>query len=297
MTRRHELEQALVSSYYQIGGINHIDGSNLPSKENVARLIDGLLRLLFPGYFQDIPVQQSHIPDFVSQELDSLQPLLESEIAKSLASVDVVFDKTSSELTSEFLAKLPTLRESLQKDITAIYNGDPASSSEDEIILAYTSFWAITVYRLAHELFLLSIPLIPRMMTEIAHMNTGIDIHPGAQIGDYFCIDHGSSLVIGETAVIGNHVKLYQGVTLGALSLQGRETTGVRHPRLEDHVTVYARTTILGGNTVIGAYSTIGGNVWLTSSVPPYSKIYLTAALEQRTESKDSSQFQESQDD
>ena len=170
----------------------------------------------------------------------------------------------------------------MKEDVTAIYNGDPAAKSEDEIILAYPSFYAITVYRLAHELYCLNVPLIPRMMTEHAHMKTGIDIHPGAKIGRHFCIDHGSSLVIGETAVIGDHVKLYQGVTLGALSLKGRETQGVRHPRLEDHVTVYARTTILGGETVIGAHSIIGGNVWLTASVPPHSKIYLTSDLQQR---------------
>ena len=285
------IQQALISSYYSVGGINHIDGSNLPSKDTVSDLIDSLHRLLFPGYFQDISMTSAHIPDFLDKELYQLHNLLSGEIFKSLNSES--FPKASftveeaSDLSLSFLTKLPQLRASLQKDITAIYNGDPAANSEDEIILAYTSFWAITVYRLAHELFCLNVPLLPRMMTEIAHMKTGIDIHPGAKIGDYFCIDHGSGLVIGETAEIGDHVKLYQGVTLGALSVNGRENTGVRHPKLEDHVTVYARTTILGGETVIGKHTTIGGNVWLTSSVVPYSKIYLTSSLEQRYTQKD----------
>lgn len=281
------LQKRLITSYNQIGGINHVNGSNLPSRQNVELILESLHRLLFPGYFEDIPMEQSHIPDFVAQGTQEAYQRLSSEIAKSLGSEDIMMGEAdlqakSQALSLSFLDCLPRLREVLQKDIQAIYQGDPASTSEDEIILAYTSFWAITVYRLAHELHLLHVPLMPRMMTEIAHMKTGIDIHPGAKIGEYFCIDHGSSLVIGETAVIGNHVKLYQGVTLGALSLKGRETKGPRHPRLEDHVTVYARTTILGGETVIGKHSIIGGNVWLTSSVKPYSKIYLNSNLEQR---------------
>ncbi len=287
MDELHSIQQRLITSYNEIGGINHINGSNLPSKENVSVILDGLHRLLFPGYFQDIPIQQNHIPDFVAHETNSLLRLLTAEIAKSLASEDVLIGDqalvgTAQEISLSFLDCLPRLRHSLKKDIQAIYEGDPSSNSEDEIILAYTSFWAITVYRLAHELYILDVPLMPRMMTEISHMKTGIDIHPGAKIGEYFCIDHGSGLVIGETAVIGNHVKLYQGVTLGALSLKGRETQGVRHPKLEDYVTVYARTTILGGDTVVGEHSIIGGNVWLTSSVKPYSKIYLNANLQQR---------------
>jgi len=166
------------------------------------------------------------------------------------------------------------LKEVLQKDVEAIYQGDPAANSHDEIILAYPGFTAVSAYRIAHFLEKNNVRLVPRMITEYAHSMTGVDIHPSAQIGEYLCIDHGTGVVIGETTVIGNHVKIYQGVTLGALSIQRRDCKGQRHPTVEDHVVIYAQAIILGGDTTIGAHSVIGGNVWITESVPPYSKIY-----------------------
>lgn len=177
-------------------------------------------------------------------------------------------------IRQKFYTALPTLKGRLLKDAEAIYKGDPAAASLTEIVLCYPGFWGIFVYRVAHELYQYGLPLIPRMMSEVVHSETGIDIHPGAKIGDYFCIDHGTGIVIGETTEIGQWVKVYQGVTLGALSVPERGDSKKRHPTLENGVTVYAGTTILGGETVIGENTVIGGNVWLTQSVAPGSKIY-----------------------
>ena len=181
-----------------------------------------------------------------------------------------------------FIQKLPEIKRVLLTDIEAIYNGDPAASSFEEIILCYPGFYAAMIYRLAHELYLLKLPLLPRIMTEYAHQKTGIDIHAGASIGEYFCVDHGTGVVIGETARLGRHVKLYQGVTIGAKSFeldeQGNPVKGVkRHPDIGDHVIIYANATILGGDTRIGEGSVIGGNAWITSSVAPGSTVYYTA--------------------
>jgi serine O-acetyltransferase len=187
-------------------------------------------------------------------------------------------DDTAEEAAYEFLESLPRVRKMLAKDIQAAYDGDPAAHCIDEIILSYPAAYAITAYRVAHELHRIGVPLLPRMLTELAHSRTGIDIHPGASVGDSFFIDHGTGVVIGETTVIGDHVKLYQGVTLGAHSFpkdeKGRLIRGQkRHPTIEDNVVIYAGATILGGDTVIGAGSIIGGNVWLTESVPPGSRV------------------------
>ena len=188
----------------------------------------------------------------------------------------------AEKITRAFMESLPDIATVLDKDITAAYDGDPAARSREEVMLAYPAFETITIFRLAHRLFELGMPLLPRMMTEYAHSRTGIDIHPGATIGEYFFIDHGTGVVIGETCRIGRHVKLYQGVTLGARSFdldeQGHPVKGgKRHPDVEDRVVIYAGATILGGDVVIGKGSIIGGSVWLTSSVPPYSIIYNTA--------------------
>jgi serine O-acetyltransferase len=181
----------------------------------------------------------------------------------------------AKQITLDLLENIPGLRQDLKLDIRAIFLGDPAAVNEAEIILSYPGFLAITVYRIAHYLYAKEVPLIPRLMTEIAHSQTGIDIHPGAVIGQSFCIDHGTGIVIGETAELGNNVKLYQGVTLGALSVPDRDNSkGKRHPTLKDNIVVYAKTTILGGDTIIGENSVIGGNTWITSSVPANSKIY-----------------------
>ncbi|MCL2159165.1 MAG: serine acetyltransferase [Oscillospiraceae bacterium] len=187
------------------------------------------------------------------------------------------FDKqlVMDDIYKELLAELPNIQKMLYKDAQAGFDGDPAAQSIDEIILSYPGFFAVFVYRIAHFLFLQSVPFIPRMMSEHAHSTTGIDIHPGAKIGEYFFIDHGTGVVIGETAIIGNRVKLYQGVTLGAISTKGgQKLSGIkRHPTIEDDVTIYSNATILGGETVVGRNSTIGGNVFITKSVPPNSKV------------------------
>ena len=181
--------------------------------------------------------------------------------------------------TQIFFDALPEIIDLLLKDAEAMYQGDPAARSIDEVIRTYPGFYAIAAYRMAHQLFKQGIQIIPRSITEIAHSKTGIDIHPGASIGEYFCIDHGTGIVIGETTVIGKHVKLYQGVTLGALSVAKEDADVKRHPTLEDHVVVYAGATILGGNTVVGEGSVVGGNVWLPRSIPPQTKIYYKAQM------------------
>ena len=199
---------------------------------------------------------------------------LRSEIRNIMNATKACQDCDNDEKANLFFEELPQLYALLNTDIKAILDGDPAAKSEFEIIRAYPGFYAISFYRLAHALLKLDIPLIPRILTEYAHSKTGIDIHPGAEVGEYLYIDHGTGIVIGETAKIGNHVKFYQGVTLGALSVDKSMTSVKRHPTVEDNVVIYAGATILGGETVIGHNSIIGGNVWLTKSVPPYSTVY-----------------------
>jgi serine O-acetyltransferase len=182
-------------------------------------------------------------------------------------------------IAGQFFDSLPQIFEKLNEDVEAMYEGDPAAKSKSEVIQTYPGFYAIAAYRIAHQLHLLGVKGIPRVITEHAHSKTGIDIHPSASIGNHFCIDHGTGVVIGETAVIGNHVKIYQGVTLGALSVSKDDAVKKRHPTLEDHVVVYAGATILGGETIIGHHSVVGGNVWLTRSVPAHSKIYYQAKM------------------
>ena len=276
-----KLTNDLVASYARVGGINHLDGKNLPSKTAVTAITQDLLRLLFPGFFDEKPIHSSEIRVVTAERLDALVGPLEDEIRKSLEyrppaglrKKDVA--KAAHELTMEFLNRLPHLREILQTDMAAAYSGDPAAMSQEEVIVAYPFVEAIAVQRLAHELYLRQVTLIPRIMSEWAHARTGMDLHPGAKIGTHFFVDHCTGTVVGETAIIGNHVKLYHGVTLGAKStanveqLRGRK----RHPTLEDRVTVYPGATILGGETIIGAGSTIGGNVFIMDSVQPNSLV------------------------
>jgi len=189
-------------------------------------------------------------------------------------------ESSSTQQVSElFFEQLPELYRKLEQDSKAMYQGDPAAKSRQEIIRSYPGFYAIAAYRVAHTLLQFETSIIPRLITEYAHGKTGIDIHPGAQIGNYFCIDHGTGVVIGETTVIGDYVKIYQGVTLGALSVKKEDAEIKRHPTIEDHVVVYAGATILGGRTVVGTRSIVGGNVWLTQSVPPHSKVYYQAKM------------------
>jgi len=276
-----QLTNELIASYAQAGGINHLDGKNLPSKRAIASITKDLLRLLFPGFFDEKLVHSSEIKVETAALLDSVFGNLEDEIRKSLeynppadlAKKDIA--DTAHKLTQEFLGCLPCIRELLQTDTEAAFNGDPAALSKEEIIVAYPFIEAIAVQRLAHRLYLRNVALIPRIMTEWAHARTGMDLHPGAQIGSHFFIDHGTGTVVGETAVIGNHVKMYHGVTLGARSTSGgQQLRGKkRHPTIEDHVTIYPGATILGGETIIGAGSTIGGNVFIMDSVAPNSLV------------------------
>jgi serine O-acetyltransferase len=272
-----------MASYERAGGINHVDGKNLPSKHGIAEITADLLRLLFPGFFDEKPIHSSEIEAVTASLVDSVLSRLENEIRKSLEYAPPAsfpgadLSDVAHSLTLKFLGNLPRVRELLQTDTDAAYNGDPAAFSPEEVIVAYPFIEAIAVQRLAHELYLDNIPLIPRIMTEWAHARTGLDLHPGARIGTHFFVDHCTGTVVGETAVIGNHVKMYQGVGLVAKSLAaGQALRGQRrHPTLEDRVTVYAGATILGGDTVVGEGSTIGASVFLTFSVPPNSLVVL----------------------
>jgi serine O-acetyltransferase len=276
-----QLTDQLVASYARVGGINHLDGKNLPSKRAISVITIDLLRLLFPGFFDEKLIHSSEIKVETATLMDSVLEHLEDEIYKSLeyrppeGMAKKELRAAAHNLTTGFLAKLPAIRDLLHTDIEAAYEGDPAALSREEIIVAYPFVETIAVQRLAHELYLAKVALIPRIMTEWAHGRTGIDLHPGAIIGSHFFIDHGTGTVIGETAELGHHVKLYQGVGLVARSLAaGQQLHGQkRHPTIEDRVTIYANATIVGGETVIGAGSTIGANVFLLQSVPPNSLV------------------------
>ena len=268
--------------------LEHLATTPLPDKASVIQILDDLLEVIYPGYFGRKYVESSNIEYYVGDLLDSIYARLTQEIYRSVRpACDSENDvcehchEIAEDHSLVFLRKLPGLRWKLSEDVQAAYDGDPAAKSIDEVIFAYPAIFAITIFRVAHELNLQGIPLLPRIMTEHAHSVTGIDIHPGASIGAGFFIDHGTGVVIGETTDIGNRVKLYQGVTLGALSFamdeEGRMIRGKkRHPTIEDDVVIYAGATILGGNTVIGRGSVIGGNVWLTRSVPAYTRVIIS---------------------
>ena len=283
------VSQALLDSYVHVGGLNHTEGENLPSKRAIASLCSDLLTLLFPGFHDDAPQRAQDLLRATDQRLRSLSARLTQEICRSLRQSEPNCPtERAAEIAAAFLAALPGIRELLCWDVEAAYEGDPAAGGVAEIILAYPGIEAIAVQRCAHELYLARVPLLPRMMTEWAHARTGIDIHPGARIGTHFFIDHGTGVVIGETAEVGAHVRLYQGVSLIARSLSGgRALKGQkRHPTVEERVTIYANATIMGGDTVVGAGSTIGGNVFLAQSVPPRS-LAVADGLSVRVLSKD----------
>jgi Serine acetyltransferase len=275
-----EIRQSLLTSYEKDGGINHLDGVNLPAQSSVNQIAVDCMHLLFPGFFEETGLAKNAVSAHVTKLLARLDKRLETEIEKSLRFAGIPSPAASArQLTTKLLAQLPALREIIQTDVTAAYRGDPAARSIEEIILAYPCVLAISLQRFAHELYRLGIPLLPRMLTEYAHERTGCDLHPGARIGTHFFIDHGTGVVIGETATIGHHVKLYQGVTLGAKSFEtdeaGDPIKGIkRHPDIGNHVTIYAHATILGGDTRIGEHSIIGSNVWLIKSVPAESVVY-----------------------
>ena len=276
-----EIIEQIIAGYKTDRGINHIEGPNLPSKKSIEEITLDILNIIFPGYYEKQEISREDINLYVWEKVASVYHSLSHEISKSLKTVPELAEKSADEIISlsinktvSFLSKIQHIREKLNGDVDAAFEGDPAAKSFDEIIVSYPGLFAIAVYRAAHELFHLEIPLIPRIMTEFAHGSTGIDIHPGAHIGDNFFIDHGTGIVIGETTLIGNNVRIYQGVTLGALSFKKDKDrrvmkVGKRHPTIEDNVVIYAGATILGGQTVVGRDSVIGGNVWLLKSVPP----------------------------
>lgn len=286
------LTERLVATYDSVGTLHHLDHCPLPKYCEVVDAVCDLMEILYPGYRQREGLHRGNIGYYVGDLLDRLHDKLTKQIGRALRHEAVregaVGDCESAEdfealgqaKTMLFLDRLPELRETLATDVQAAYDGDPACQGADEVIFCYPGLEAVTVQRLAHILYDLNIPFIPRMMTEWAHSRTGIDIHPGAKIGPYFFIDHGTGVVIGETCVIGAHVKLYQGVTLGALSFPKDDAGQLvrdtkRHPTIEDGVVVYANATILGGETVVGHDSVVGSSVWLTSSVDPRSTILI----------------------
>jgi len=284
MNRLEKSIDALLENYDSYGMVNHSDGENLPGRESIEDIVLCLEELLFPGYLENIHTDKNNLRGILNEKVSVLACNLSREVEKSLAfSVRLGVLNCGHEgcravaalVVDEFFEELPKIRVLLSEDLKAAVRGDPAAISADEVILSYPGFQAIAVHRIAHFFWTRNIPLIPRMMSELLHRRTGIDIHPGAEIGKSFFIDHGTGIVIGETTVIGNNVKLYQGVTLGALSVKKEESGKKRHPTIEDDVTIYANATILGGDTVIGRGSTIGGSVWITQSVPQGSKIYL----------------------
>jgi len=269
------LVDELLESYAHCGGIKHLNGANLPSKMAVAALTQDLLYIIFPGFIAEHQVSMHDLPHETALQLSSLQKRLKREIAKSLE-MHPVAGANAESVTLDFLRKLPDVRCLIQTDVEAAFQGDPAAANREEVVLAYPGVEAVAVFRMAHVLHRLGVAFMPRMMTEWAHSRTGIDLHPGAEIGSHFFIDHGTGVVIGGTAKIGNRVRLYQGVGLVARSLakhverddKGLALGGKRHPTVGDDVTIYANSTIVGGDTVIGDRTIIGGNVWLTRSIP-----------------------------
>ncbi len=272
------LVDELLESYADCGGIKHLNGASLPSKNAVAALTQDLLHLIFPGFIAEHHVETQDLPHETALQVSGLHKRLKREIAKSLE-MHPVAGVDAESVTHDFLRKLPDVRCLIQTDVEAAFQGDPAAASKEEVVLAYPGVEAVAVFRMAHVLHKLGVAFLPRMMTEWAHSRTGIDLHPGAEIGSHFFIDHGTGVVIGGTSKIGNRVRLYQGVGLVARSLaknverddKGNSLAGKRHPTIGDDVTIYANSTIVGGDTVIGDRTIVGGNVWLTRSIPPDS--------------------------
>jgi serine O-acetyltransferase len=281
-----EIVEELVTTCNRGDCFDHVGPEPISSKEAIIEIIDKVRPILFPGYFNCIQVDAVNLSYFLGQEITALFGMLSDQITLAIRHDCLRNNKPcirSEELGQKgairFIGKLPRLRTILARDVRAAYQGDPAAKSYDEIIFSYPGLFAITVYRIAHQLHEQVVPLIPRIMTEYAHSLTGIDIHPGARIGESFFIDHGTGVVVGETTEIGNCVRIYQGVTLGALSVKSEETDQLRykkrHPTIEDDVIIYSGATILGGNTVIGARSVIGGNVWIVDSIPTDNNVFL----------------------
>lgn len=276
--------EGILASYEASGGVNHAAGPNLPSRSAVVQALQDIETLLFPGYREEEGIDDSNIGFVAGELVHRAAKVLVKECERSIEyrcrlagepGCPGACNLEARDLVLRFFEALPGIREILMEDIDAAFRGDPAAKSLEEVILAYPGLEAIVVHRIAHFFWTEGLPLLPRMMSEHVHGRTGIDIHPGATIGRRFFIDHGTGVVIGETCVIGDDVKLYQGVTLGALSVRKDAGNTKRHPSIGDGTTIYSGATILGGCTEIGKGSVIGGNVWLTHSVPPGSKVYL----------------------
>lgn len=269
----------IMNSYEQYGGINRSGAENFPNRQNVVSVLQDLQSLVFPGFKYEENIETGNLRYITGLHVNRIISILTKEIQKAFLftvteksnGMDIQncnCFKLAEKVVFALLEEIPEIRRKVQFDAKAAFLGDPAAYSPEEVILSYPGLEAIVVHRLAHFLFVKGVPVIPRIMSEHVHGKTGIDIHPGATIGESFCIDHGTGIVIGETTIIGKNVKLYQGVTLGALSVKKELQAKKRHPTVEDDVTIYAGATILGGETVIGKGSTIGGNTWVTKSVP-----------------------------
>jgi len=273
------MENDFLRSLYE----RHQTGAPPPSPARIGRFLDGLLGALFPDFHHRTFPSFDAFERYMGQLRDTLGAIV-AQTPTSAAS-------GSPALSDRFFDALPEVRALIAEDATAMCEGDPAARSVTEVVRSYPGFRAIAAHRVAHALHRLGVELVPRTIAERAHSTTGIDIHPGATIGRHFCIDHGTGVVIGETSVIGDHVKIYQGVTLGGLSVRKEDASTKRHPTVEDHVVIYAGATILGGDTVVGHHSVIGGNVWLTRSVPPHTKVYYKASLTDREGHTDTIEF------
>jgi len=254
----------------------------LPNRNSIIKIIKDLRRIMFPGYFGDENINMDISDYFIGDTLTNIYNNLHAQVGLALtyAKEELTTEQIeikSNDICQIFFDNIPKVQRMLMKDVEALFNGDPAANSREEVIFSYPGLFAIFVYRVAHEFYLMNVPIIPRIMTEYAHSRTGIDINAGATIGEYFFIDHGTGIVIGETTIIGNNVKLYQGVTLGGLSTRGgQKLSGVRrHPTIEDNVTIYSGASILGGDTIIGKDSIIGGNTFITESIPAGTKVSL----------------------
>jgi serine O-acetyltransferase len=295
-----QLVDGIMKNYETLGGMDHLEGRDLPSKKVVVEVLEDLLAVFFPGYIGKTEVTKANIKFFLGNTLASVQTRLIEEVEKSLKYIcrkikecpHDVCRQRAEVVVKEVLEKIPELRSIVSGDITAAYDGDPAAVSTEEVILSYPCVLAITTYRIAHELYLRGVPFIPRIMSEHVHSSTGIDIHPGARIGKNFFIDHGTGVVIGETTEIGDNVKLYQGVTLGALSFPKDEKGALirgtkRHPTVGNNVIIYSGATLLGPNAIVGDNVVIGGNVWITSPVASGTKITIAPPeLKYKKESK-----------
>lgn len=281
----NQIVKDILEDYQGDRAIDHVEVFDQPDTQVVTEMIDKLLTIVFPGFYREKAYRFYNMDNRLTVLIEDVMYNLNKQIAIALNQLPETAEMSEEEkaekaqcISLKFFQEIPKVREYIDTDVEAFFYGDPAAYNKNEIILSYPGLYAITVYRLAHVLQTLNVPLIPRIMTEYAHNRTGIDIHPGAEIGKYFFIDHGTGIVVGETTIIGEHVKVYQGVTIGALSTsEGQNLKGVkRHPTIEDNVTIYSGASILGGETVIGHDTTIGSNAFITSSVEANSRVSMS---------------------